>query len=53
MGLLDNSNKTVVADNTYNDGQNGKIAHAYDVAPSNDYFLNCFWYSPNDPDIIW
>ena len=51
MGLLDNSNKTVVADNTYS-GTEYATAHGYDVVPNNDYFLNCYWYSPNEPDVI-
>ena len=50
MGLLDNSNKTVVADNTYS-GTEYATAHGYDVVPNNDYFLNCYWYSPNEPEV--
>ena len=40
MGLLDNSGKTVSVDATAN---NSTAAHSYDVVPTNDYFLNCYW----------
>ncbi len=42
MGLLDNSNKTVSADQTRVQ-ESSSPAHAYDVMPTNDYFLNCYW----------
>lgn len=46
VGLLDNANKTVTLNNY---ACSDDRAHAYDVLPNNDYFLNCFWYSSNDP----
>ena len=42
MGLKDDSNKSVLCNlNAQPDVTN---AHAYEVIPSNDYFLNCYWH---------
>ena len=40
MGMLDNSNETVTL--RYN-AVSDAAAHAYEVTPNDDYFLNCFW----------
>lgn len=41
FGVFDNTNKTVIADPTFNPTE--KKYHGYEVTPNNDYFLNCYW----------
>jgi glucan-binding YG repeat protein len=45
FGVLDNSNKTVTfkVESYPNGTAEEKRAHAYEVKPNNDYFLNCYW----------
>ena len=45
FGVIDNANKTVTLkyESLGNTSQDEKRAHAYEVKPNNDYFLNCYW----------